>query len=317
VMKLQRYIAAGGNLMICGEPGKQSILNPLLQPLGVQLNEGQVVQKSKDFDPELVLPNMTATAVSFYKPLERSQEDSLPVSMKGVAGLTYETSGPFAIKPLLVTDGRMSWSKKKRLDPDAAPEMSRPKLNAGRVTAASAGASASPAGASAASPAGASPAAPAGASPAAASAAAPAAGPTKAGRTRIPNIPKPINLTADSLFSAADGDRLGSVPTALSLTRHINGKEQRVIVTGDADFLSNAELNRNNVRTTNFTFCTGLFSWLSNGEFPIDTSRPKLKDNRFNLTDNGLKGLKILFLGVMPAILLILGIVLLIRRKRQ
>jgi len=127
-------------------------------------------------------------------------------------------------------------------------------------------------------------------------------------------------LVADSaavVFSAADGDQRISVPTALSLTRKINGKEQRIVVTSDADLMSNTELARYNVRTANFVFNTSLFSWLSYGEFPIDTSRPDAKDKRVTVTSAQVSRLNILFVWGLPAIVLALGTILLIRRKRK
>lgn len=118
-------------------------------------------------------------------------------------------------------------------------------------------------------------------------------------------------------FSAADGDVRGPIPLALSLTRNINGKEQRIVVAGDGDFMSNSELQHNNMRTANFYFNTALFSWLSYGEFPIDTSRPDTKDNRVNVTTEGIGMLKIAYLWILPGLLLAFGSILLIRRKRK
>jgi ABC-2 type transport system permease protein len=118
-------------------------------------------------------------------------------------------------------------------------------------------------------------------------------------------------------LNVSQGDRPGPLPAVVGLTRTINGKEQRIVVSGDADFLSNAELARFNIKTCNFDFSTGIFSWFAHGEFPIDSSRPPYKDKRLNLTDGGLTLLKISLLGILPAILLIIGSILLIRRKRK
>jgi ABC-2 type transport system permease protein len=239
--RIRQYIADGGNLLIAGEPGKQSVLNPLLQPLGVQLTGGELVEPSKEFAPDLVLPYMTDTAAAFSKVLGQDSEDSLRVSMPGVVGLSYTHNGPYDIQPLLMTDGKLSWNKKGRLVTDSA----------------------------------------------------------------------------DIIYSAADGDEKASIPTALRLTRKVNGKEQRIIVTGDADFLSNAELGRGSVRTANFHFNTALFGWFTYGQFPIDATRPKSRDTRLSLTGAGITRLKILFLGILPGLLLLLAAVLLIRRKKK
>lgn len=118
-------------------------------------------------------------------------------------------------------------------------------------------------------------------------------------------------------FMPQEGDERKAFPLAVSLTRKINGKEQRIVIAGDADFMSNTELQRFNLRTANFAFTTGLFSWLSYGEFPIDSSRPPVKDIKVFVTKDQVKWLRILYLWVLPGILLAFGTILLIRRKRK
>lgn len=128
---------------------------------------------------------------------------------------------------------------------------------------------------------------------------------------------KLVSDSAEVLFDSLAGDERGSFSTAISLTRNINGREQRIIVSADADFMSNAELQRFNLRSANFVFNTGLFSWLSYGEFPIDSSRPPAEDTKLNVTKDQAKFYKFIFVWVVPAILLAFGSILLIRRKRK
>lgn len=127
-------------------------------------------------------------------------------------------------------------------------------------------------------------------------------------------------VVADSAaleFNAAQGDIKKALPTMLGLSRKVNGKEQRIIIAGDADFMSIKELQRYNPRQTNFVFATGIFSWLDNGDFPIDTSRPPGKDNRVNISTDGVDVLRIFLVWVLPGVLLLFGAILLIRRKRK
>jgi ABC-2 type transport system permease protein len=237
--KVQQYITDGGNLLIAGEPGKQAVLNPLLQQLGVQLTEGVLVQPGREFSANLVLPHLTASSLALSKTLNRSFNDSVVVSMPGAAGISYKTDGAYKITPLLMTDPKVSWNKKGKLTLDSAAVVFE------------------------------------------------------------------------------DGDDSTSVATAVSLTRQVNGKEQRIVVTGDADFLSNIELQRYNMNTANFRFNTAIFNWLNNGVFPIDTSRPDSTDTHLNVTGPGVLLLKYIFLGILPVILLIMGTILLIRRKKK
>lgn len=239
--KLRQYIDKGGNLLVAGEPGKQEILNPFLRQLGIQLMDGTLVQTSKDLQPELVTPYLTANAASLYPALTHAHHDSAMVSMPRATALSYADTGAFTIKPLLTTNMRICWLKKDKLVADSA----------------------------------------------------------------------------DIVFSPDRGDERKTFVTAVSMTRKINNKEQRIIVTGDADFMANAELQRFNLNAANFVFNTALFSWLSNGEFPIDSSRPGPEDTTILLSKAQVKFLRIIYVWVLPGLLLAFGAILLIRRKRK
>ena len=239
--KLQRYIDGGGNLLISGEPEKQGVLNPLLKQFGVQLLNGAIVQQSKDLQPDLAIAYLTETGAALFPPLEHSHHDSAVVSLPKATALAYSDSGAYKIKPLLVTDPRVSWLKMGRFVSDSAAVE----------------------------------------------------------------------------FEPQKGDLRRSFPLAVSLTRKINGKEQRIVVAADADFMANAELQRFNMRTANFTFNTGIFSWLNYGEFPINSFRTPAIDTKVLVTKDEVKPLRILFIWVLPGILLACGSILLIRRKRK
>ena len=107
------------------------------------------------------------------------------------------------------------------------------------------------------------------------------------------------------------------VPVAVAITKKFPSKEQKILVTGDADFMSNAELSRYNPQTENFAFATNIFKWFSNGQFPIDTTRPKSTDNKIKVSRSEISLLKVFFLGVLPGMLALLGAYTLIMRKRK
>ncbi|SHF65356.1 Gldg family protein [Pedobacter caeni] len=239
--KLQRYIREGGNLMIAGEPGKQSVVNPLLDSLGVQMMNGTLVQRSRDYSYGLVTPGLASGAVAMAPGLQPFYMQRWVVSMPDAAALSYAENGPFDIHPLLLTDAETSWIKNEKFVLDSAA------------------------------------------------------------------------LT----FDAKAGDQKGAFPTALMLTRKLNNKEQRIIVAGDADFFSNTELARSNIRTINSGFVGSIFKWFSYGEFPIDASRPFPKDNTTRLTKASVKTIQVLYYGVIPGSIFLMGMILLIRRKRK
>jgi len=118
-------------------------------------------------------------------------------------------------------------------------------------------------------------------------------------------------------FEPQKGDLQKAFPLAVSLTRKIAQKEQRIIVIGDADLMSNKELNRFNLRTANFVFNIGVFSWLSYGEFPISSFRPAPKDTVLLVDKDQIYLLKLIFVWIIPGLLLACGSIILIRRKRK
>ena len=239
--RLRKYIDEGGNLIIAGESGKQGVVNPLLDSLGVKMLAGTLVQESKDYAIDLVAPNLAAGAVAMTPELQPFYLQKWVVSMPGAAALSYDPKGPFVVHPLLTTNAESSWLKNGKLVLDSAA----------------------------------------------------------------------------AVFDAKAGDQKGSFPTALMLTRNRNNKEQRIMVSGDADFLSNAELSRMNMSTINGGFALGVFKWFAYGEFPIDTSRPDTKDNATTLTKGSVKTIQIFYYGVIPGAIFLLGMVILIRRKRK
>ncbi len=266
--KLAQYISKGGNLLIAGEPGRQTIINPLLSALGVQMTSGLLVQETKNDSPSAVMQEITPFAGTFYKPLGGAVKNNTRVSTPGAAGLTWSDSSAFTIRPLLKTLPKISWNRMKPFDPEM--------MVSARVD-----------------------------------------------TTDVPKkdiIARPVNgrdprKLGIITFSPADGDVKGPITTAVSLVRNINNKEQRIIVSGDADLIGNAELS--NTSTANFYFSTGIFCWLGGGEYPIDTSRPEAQDKKLNVSIKQIAVLKIIYVWVLPAILVLCGSILLIRRKRK
>lgn len=106
-----------------------------------------------------------------------------------------------------------------------------------------------------------------------------------------------------------------AIPLVVALTRKTNGKTQKIIVAGDADFISNAELSRQGSGT--FQFFTDVFTWFSNYEFPIDTTRPESTDNKIIASTNQVFITKITFIALFPLLIIAAGAFILIRRNRR
>ena len=121
-------------------------------------------------------------------------------------------------------------------------------------------------------------------------------------------------LVTDSLppvFSPQDGDiEAPWFAAAVSLTRQVGNKQQRVIVMGDADYLSDLRLSYN-------IFFNDFYSWFDYGEYPVSIPGPNFMDNLLTVTEPTVLALKTICIWVLPGLLLAAGTILLIRRKRK
>lgn len=126
-----------------------------------------------------------------------------------------------------------------------------------------------------------------------------------------------LKFLPDSSYKYLPVLTANNVTTAIALTRKVGGRTQKIFISGDADFMSNSELKRSNIKTENAKFTTQLFNWFSDGAYPVDTSRPSDPDNRILVTKSQISAVKTFFLLVLPAVLALLGAYILIRRKRQ
>jgi ABC-2 type transport system permease protein len=304
MQKIKAYIAKGGNLLIAGEPGRQQLLNPLLKTLGVQLTNGMLEQESADYAPTLVLPHLTKKAISFSKILDKPSVDTLPVSMNGVAGLSYHDTCGFNVQPLLITKAGAVRNTMRR-NPDLDVVNNKEDADAGstgglRIVTGGGGVSGGIISG--------------GGTIHAISGAVHA---MKMGGVVVQKLGGKMLLKQSSLILEKNSDSKDTYTTAVALTRQINGKEQRIVISGDADFLSNSELGRYSPSIANFYFSTALFSWLDYSQFPVDTSRPDAKDNRVTVSTDRIAFLKIVYIYVLPGLILIFAAIFLIRRKRK
>lgn len=126
-----------------------------------------------------------------------------------------------------------------------------------------------------------------------------------------------FNIETDSLVYDSVKDKQGPFLMGLALTRVVGKDTQKIVIMGDADFMSNNELQRRNLQTRNTDFTVQLFRWFTDGKYPIDTSRPEPVDNRILAGKSLINGMKWSLAGVLPLLLALGGSALLIRRKRQ
>lgn len=245
VSRISKYLEKGGNMFFLGEPGKQPMLNPLLQPLGVLLMDGQLVQLNTHEAPDVIVTypknidqlldnnrNKTTWGMLTKKPI---------IIINGVSPVTYLDSGTYSKKPFLLNfEGPGNWYK-----------------------------------------------------------------------TQVFNID-----TVPPVYNPQSGDVRGAFTTLMGLTRKVGGKEQRILVSGDADFISNLREPSTKYQPS---YIRGMYAWLNEGQFPMSFVGNKKAEDLFlnNVDTPRAETLKIVFVWVLPGLLLIWGIVFLTRRKRR
>lgn len=124
-----------------------------------------------------------------------------------------------------------------------------------------------------------------------------------------------INTTP--VFNENQGEKMGTKNTMIALERTHAGRQQRIIVIGDADAFSMGELmsQRRGISSANGSLIMSMFEWLSYGELPVNTSRPSPIDNHITISSDSSLLLKTGLQWVLPSCLLISCIIILFRRK--
>ncbi len=119
----------------------------------------------------------------------------------------------------------------------------------------------------------------------------------------------------------SDSDTLGPLTIGISLEREVDSeqgdelvtKQQRIVVMGDGDFLSNTYL----ANSGNNELGTRLINWLSSDDEFIAIPPKVTNDTQLNISSTILGIIGIGFLFVLPAAFIVIGITISLRRKRQ
>ena len=118
-----------------------------------------------------------------------------------------------------------------------------------------------------------------------------------------------VTDSAAPVFTAAEGDYFDTFNTVLGLTRTIDGREQRIVVAGDADFMSDRKYFP--------PIGNSIYHWLSDSKAPIYLPRPYPTDVRLKATTAEIGRILYFLKWGLPAILIVFAAILLIRRKRR
>lgn len=126
------------------------------------------------------------------------------------------------------------------------------------------------------------------------------------------------NFVDDSAsYNPQMGEMKKPFPTVIALSRKVNNKEQKILVTGDADWLSNGELmiQRKDVPASNYSLINGAFFWLTDEELPVDMRTEQTTDNALRVGQKGWNISVIALKWVFPILLALIGTLIWIRRK--
>ena len=126
-------------------------------------------------------------------------------------------------------------------------------------------------------------------------------------------------IDGEFILNPNAGEEEKSHSTMIALRRQILGKEQRIIITGDSDFISNSELatQRQGLQSNNYSAVKSIFRWLSNDKYPLNVSRRPLIDNEISLGKPARKPIKYLFTIVIPLMIVLLGLFTILRRQKK
>lgn len=119
-------------------------------------------------------------------------------------------------------------------------------------------------------------------------------------------------------YQPSKGERLDNYPVMLGLTRELANRQQKILVLGDADALSNSGILARHglpLESGNYQLMMAMFHWLSDHELPVDVRRPDPVDNKLFLGSTGALILDKTVTWAIPGILLLAYLIIWIRRR--
>ncbi len=122
MQKIDRYISSGGNMLIAAEAGRKTVLNPLLNRLGVSIRNGNLLQGNDPlFAPDRIEAKFSQGIGNIFdknKLIMEGHDSLMKVALTGAAGLEYDIKGDFKVEPVLITDSGNTWNKEESFSLD-------------------------------------------------------------------------------------------------------------------------------------------------------------------------------------------------------
>uniref|UniRef100_UPI0025FD9C11 Gldg family protein n=1 Tax=uncultured Chitinophaga sp. TaxID=339340 RepID=UPI0025FD9C11 len=239
---VKQYIDRGGNAMFYSEPGKQFIMNPILNHVGVNADEGIVVQPNPHDMPHKLpgLISKKGTDMADEEPFFYFRNGIYTACYTAIAGasvLSYSDTTGFKVEQITTLENNANtWVERGLLVVDSAAP----------------------------------------------------------------------------IFKPAEGDyrKEGPYPVGLQLTRKIGPKVQKIIVSSDADMMSTAKASGKD-------YGNAFYSYTTDNKYPVYHHYKVPTDIWVTIKKAPAATLKMVLQYLIPALILVAGIVILIRRKRK
>ncbi|MGO4294443.1 ABC transporter permease subunit [Chitinophaga sp. RAB17] len=242
VDSVKQYIDRGGNAMFYSEPGKQFIMNPILNHVGVNADEGTIVQVNPQDMPHKFVgliakkgTDMADEQPFFY--FRNGINKACYTYIAGASVLSYSDTTGFKVEQITTLHNNANtWVERGVLVVDSAAPV----------------------------------------------------------------------------FNTAEGDyrKEGPYPVGLQLTRKIGDKLQKIIISSDADMMSSAKANGKD-------YGNAFYSYTVDNRYPVYHNFPVPTDIWLTIKKAPAQTLKMVLQYIIPALILVAGIVILIRRKRK
>ena len=114
-------------------------------------------------------------------------------------------------------------------------------------------------------------------------------------------------------YNQGDGDSVGPLTIGVSLSREHEGREQRIVILGDSDFMANGYLGNGG----NLELALNIFNWLSRDDELISIVSRPAPDTQLELSYAATITIAVAFLVVMPLGLATTGLSIWLRRRRR
>jgi ABC-type uncharacterized transport system involved in gliding motility auxiliary subunit len=120
------------------------------------------------------------------------------------------------------------------------------------------------------------------------------------------------HIAGNIQFDADSDEQQGPITIGYALNKQIEGKQQRIAVLGDADFLSNSFLGNG----ANLDLGISLIQWLNHDDSLIDIPAKTAPDTALDITDTWSLVFGLGFLFILPIAFIVIGIVIWLKRKK-